>query len=93
MGDPADAQNVVHVRNLLVISKAPGSGVLSASLVTDGRDQLTGVTGYAIKVDGTEGAPFTATLTNTVAHRQRRAGRADRPAADRRQQRRPGAPG
>ena len=42
VGDPADAQNVVHVRNLLIISKAPGSGILSASLVTDGRDELTG---------------------------------------------------
>ena len=57
----------VHVRNLLVISKAPGSGVLSASLVTDGRDQLTGVTGYAIKFDGSEGAPLTVTLSNTVS--------------------------
>ena len=38
VGDPSDAQSVVHVRNLLIISKAPGSGVLSASLVTDGRD-------------------------------------------------------
>ena len=67
VGDPADAQNVVHVRNLLIISKAPGSGILSASLVTDGRDELTGVTGYAIKSDGSEGAPLTVTLSNTVS--------------------------
>ena len=26
VGDPADARSVVHVRNLLIISKAPGSG-------------------------------------------------------------------
>ena len=58
---------MVHVRNLLIISKAPGSGVLSASLVTDGRDELTEVTGYAIKVDGSEGAPLTVTLANTVS--------------------------
>ena len=67
VGNPADATNVVHIRNLLIISKAPGQGVLSATIVTDGRDELTGVTGTANKVDGTVGAPFTATLTNTVS--------------------------
>ena len=35
--------------------------------MTYGRDELTGVTGNAIKVDGTDGAQFTATLTNTVS--------------------------
>ena len=67
VGNPADPQNVVAVRNLLIISKEPGSGVLSASLVTDGRDQLTEVSGYAIKPDGSQGAPLTVTLTNTVS--------------------------
>ena len=67
------------MRNLLIISKAPGSGVLSASLVTDGRDELTGVTGYAIKFDGSEGAPLTVTLSNTVSIANRRPDRADRP--------------
>ena len=67
VGDPADQTKVVHVRNLLIISKAPGQGVLSATIVTDGRDQLAGVTGNAIKVDGTAGAPFTANLANTVS--------------------------
>jgi hypothetical protein len=67
VGNPADIQNVVHVRNLLIISKAPGSGILSASIVTDGRDQLTEVTGFAIKSDGSQGAPLTVNLTNTVS--------------------------
>jgi hypothetical protein len=67
VGAPADARNVVHVRNLLIISKARGQGLLSATMVTYGRDQLTGVTGNAIKIDGTDGAPFTAALTNTVS--------------------------
>jgi hypothetical protein len=67
VGNPADPTKVVYVRNLLIISKAPGQGVLSATIVTYGRDELTGVTGTPIKVDGTEGAPFTATLTNTVS--------------------------
>ena len=67
VGNSYDLDSVVHVRNLLIISKAPGSGVLSASLVTDGRDQLTGVTGFAIKSDGSQGAPLTVTLTNTIS--------------------------
>ena len=67
VGAPADPRNVVHVRNLLIISKARGQGLLSATMVTYGRDELTGVTGNAIKVDGTDGAPFTATVTNTIS--------------------------
>jgi hypothetical protein len=67
VGNPLDPKSVVYVRNLLIISKAPGRGVLSATLLTDGRDQLTEVTGTAIKVDGTVGAPFSASLANTVS--------------------------
>ena len=67
VGNPADQRSVVHVRNLLIISKSRGQGVLSATLVTYGRDELTGVTGSAIKVGGTVGAPFTATLTSPVS--------------------------
>ena len=67
VGDPYDPESVVHVRNLLIISKEPGSGILSASLVTDGRDQLREITGFAIKSDGSQGAPIRVTLTNTVS--------------------------
>ena len=67
VGNPSDAKSVVHVRNLLIVSKAPGEGIVSASLVTADRDQLTGITGVPIKADGTEGAPFTATIPNTVS--------------------------
>jgi hypothetical protein len=67
VGDPADPDKVVHVRNLLIISWEPGGGVVSASIVTDDRDALTAVSGTPIKVDGTEGAPFTATIGNTVS--------------------------
>ena len=67
VGDPANPDKVVHVRNLLIISWAPGEGVVSASIVTDDRDALTSVSGTPIKVDGTEGAPFTATIPNTVS--------------------------
>jgi hypothetical protein len=67
VGDLADPTNVVHVRNLLIISWAPGEGVVSATIVTDGRDSLTGVTGIPIKADGSEGAPFTGTIPSTVS--------------------------
>ena len=66
VGDPAQNNLVVHVRNLLVIAKAPGQGVLSASLVTNSRDVLTKVSGNPIKLDGSDGAPFTVTLPNAV---------------------------
>ena len=66
VGDPSDPDSVVSVRNLLIVSKAAGDGIVSASLVTDGQDQLTGITGVPIKADGTDGAPFTATLPNPV---------------------------
>jgi hypothetical protein len=62
-----DPNKVVHVRNLLIICWAPGEGVVSGSIVTAGRDSLTGVTGVPIKADGTEGAPFTGTIPSTVA--------------------------
>lgn len=67
VGDPANPDQVVHVRNLLLISWEPGEGVVSASIVTDGRDALTSVSGTPIKVDGSQGAPFTATIGNTVS--------------------------
>ena len=67
VGDPADPDNVVHVRNLTLISWAPGEAVVSASIMTNGRDALTAVSGTPINVDATEGAPFTATIPNTVS--------------------------
>jgi hypothetical protein len=67
VGDPAQNNLVVHVRNLLVIAKAPGQGVLSASLVTNDRDSLTKVSGNPIKLDSSDGAPFTVTLPNAVS--------------------------
>jgi hypothetical protein len=71
VGDPADASKVVHVRNLLIISKTPGQGTVSATLVTDDRDELTAISGIPYKVDGSEGAPFTATLPQTVSFANR----------------------
>lgn len=67
VGNPKDPTKAVYVRNLLIISKARGQGVLSASMVTDGRDELTRVSGNAIKVDGSPGAPLAVTLRNPVS--------------------------
>ena len=67
VGDPAVPNKVVHVRNLAIISFAPVEGILSGSIVTGDRDALTAVSGTPLKVDGTEGAPFTATIPNTVS--------------------------
>jgi hypothetical protein len=67
VGDPANPNKVVHVRNLAIISWAPGEGVVSGSIVTADRDSLTAVTGTPIKADGSEGAPFTGTIPSTVS--------------------------
>ena len=66
VGDPANPNKVVHVRNLSIISWAPGEGVVSGSIVTADRDSLTAVSGTPIKADGSEGAPFTGTIPSTV---------------------------
>jgi hypothetical protein len=67
VGDPANPNKVVHVRNLSIISWTPGEGVVSGSIVTADRDSLTGVSGVPIKVDGTEGVPFTGTIPSTIS--------------------------
>ncbi len=67
VGDAANPNKVVHVRNLSIISWAPGEGVVSGSIVTAGRDSLTAVSGTPIKADGSEGAPFTGTIPSTVS--------------------------
>jgi hypothetical protein len=67
VGDPAMPNKVVHVRNLLIISHAPGEGIVSGSIVTADRDSLTGVSGIPIKPDGSQGVPFTGTIPSTVA--------------------------
>jgi hypothetical protein len=66
VGETANPNKVVHVRNLSIISWAPGEGVVSGSIVTAGRDSLTGVSGTPIKADGSEGAPFTGTIPSTI---------------------------
>ncbi|WP_375425830.1 hypothetical protein [uncultured Friedmanniella sp.] len=64
---PADGTNAdigtdgsLKIRNLVIISRTEGEGVVSASLVGNTDDQLTSVSVTPIKVDGTAGSPVTA---------------------------------
>ena len=56
----------VQVRNLMVLSRGNGEGFLSASIVADQSDALTGVTGHPFKTSGDPGAEFTATLAKPL---------------------------
>lgn len=58
--------SILKVRNLLLVSRTPGQGFVSASLISERRDALVGVSGVAILTDRTEGAPLQATLRNPV---------------------------
>jgi hypothetical protein len=57
----------VKVRNLLVLSRADGEGYLSGTFVSQQRNSLTAVSGKAIKIDGTDGAPITATIPQQIS--------------------------
>lgn len=60
-GTNADPQKFLKVRNLLIIASAYGAkGRLSGSLASQrDRDALAGITGVAIKADGSEGSALT----------------------------------
>ncbi len=57
----------VAVRNLLIASKEPGTGFVSASLTAGQSDTLQRITGRAYKADGTAGTPLTAALPSPIA--------------------------
>ena len=57
----------VMIRNLTIVSKAAGSGILSASLISTKTDSLSTVTGSPVKADGSLGPAFTAKLTKPVS--------------------------
>jgi hypothetical protein len=56
----------VKVRNLMILSRTEGEGFLSATMVAGDRNQLTGISGKAIKSDGTDGAPLVATISSPI---------------------------
>jgi hypothetical protein len=66
VGDISSPDSVVHVRNLLVISRSAGTGIVSGTMVTAGRDTLTGVSGVPYLADGSKGSPFTASMSGPV---------------------------
>jgi len=62
----AGPRNSLKIRDLKILSREAGSGILSASMTSSQRESLTGVSGVALKADGSEGAPLQATLPNPV---------------------------
>jgi hypothetical protein len=62
VGDQTVPDSVIHVRNLLIISRSAGTGIVSATMVTSGRDTLTGISGVPYRPDSSKGSAFTATL-------------------------------
>ena len=66
VSDSGNLNEVVHVRNLGIISHGPGEGILSGSLVGNGPDALTEVSGAAIKIDGSDGSALTTKLSAPV---------------------------
>ena len=66
VGDENVPDSVVHVRNLLIISRAPGSGIVSASMSAVGSDTLVGISVQPFRNDGAQGAPAPAQLPGGV---------------------------
>ena len=68
---PADGVNLdvgsVRVRNLTIVSRTPGEGFLSASMVSSEPDALIAVSGVPIKSNDSSGAPFTGNMPNPIA--------------------------
>jgi hypothetical protein len=56
----------VKVRNLMILSRTEGEGFLSGTLIAVDRNQLTAVSGKAIKSDGSDGAPLTASIPGPI---------------------------
>jgi hypothetical protein len=56
----------VKVRNLMILSRTEGEGFLSATMVAGDRNQVTGISGKAIKSDGTDGTPLAATIPSPI---------------------------
>ena len=52
----------VQVRDLMILSRTPGQGILSGTLTSNAEDTLIGVSGNAYKSDGSDGSPLTVTV-------------------------------
>ena len=56
----------VRIRGLLVLSRSKGEGFLVGHIVSAGTDSLQGITGTAMKADGSEGAPLNVALGSPI---------------------------
>lgn len=65
--DVGPAGNAVQVRNLMILSHEDGKGVVSATLVAADTDSLTGIAGYPLKVDNSQGSTFEVSMPGPVA--------------------------
>lgn len=65
--DPNTSAALVKVRNLLIISKANGTGFISAQLTSPKGDALTSVTGTTLTSDGSQSGKVAAELKLPVA--------------------------
>ena len=68
MGVNADVaeDSILKVRNLLLVSRAPGRAFVSAGLILERPDALVDVSGVAILAGWTHGAALPATVVNPV---------------------------
>ena len=66
VGNEDVPSSVVHVRNLLIISRASGSGIVSASMSAVGSDTLVGISVQPYRNDGAQGTPAPAALPGGV---------------------------
>jgi hypothetical protein len=68
---PAEGVNFdvgsVHVRNLMILSRTDGTGILSGSMVSYDRDALIALSGTPITVEGADGTAFKVTIPDPVA--------------------------
>lgn len=56
----------VKVRDLMILAKSNTSGFLSATLVAQNNDSLTGVTGNVLNTNGGNGPALTFTVSNPI---------------------------
>jgi hypothetical protein len=64
--DVGGENGTLKVRNLVVISRAKGEGIVSATIVSNAADRLTGATVAPQTLEGTTGAPVPVTLAAPV---------------------------
>lgn len=57
----------IQIRDLIIVSRAKGSGFLAATFTGNGQDSLISLGGTATKSDGSDGAPLVFAMKGPVA--------------------------